>query len=182
MGAKGWEVWTLAWDPVPIVHRMFEIHKDWRDFHGPGSEDAGAHYRWLLGQKVPIYMPQVETDIPMSVRYPIEAVGDLVGRTAKGHVYLESSIGFMIALAMLEFKQSHRADGMRLGIWGVDMAADTEYTYQKANTEYLIGMARGMGIKVFIPSVSALCTHANGAPYGDWLSPERIAEQKAKAA
>jgi hypothetical protein len=38
----------------------------------------------------------------------------------------------------------------------VDMRADEEYSYQRANCEYLIGLARGKGIKVHIPEVSPL--------------------------
>lgn len=37
------------------------------------------------------------------------------------------------------------------------MAADDEYGYQRPNCEYLIGLARGRGIKVVIPDESPLC-------------------------
>ncbi len=168
MGAMGWEIWCLAWDPTPIVHRLYECHVDWRNFHGKDSDDAALHRRWLMGQKVPVYMHQVENDIPMSVRYPMNEIADLIGRTSNGTPYLESSMAYMMAHAIYEFSQSHRSDGMKIGIWGVDLAADTEYSYQRPNMEYLIGLARGMGINVYVPKVSSMLSHANGKPYGFW--------------
>lgn len=194
MSLPNWEMWCLGWDPTPIVHRLYEVHKNWRAFHGVGSEDAGFHRRWLMGQKVPVYMNEIEPDIPTSVRYPLEEVHEMVGSaTGKSFAYLESSIAFMFAHAMLEFKQGLCPDGLKVGIWGVDLAADTEYSYQRPNMEYLIGMAKGMGIKVFIPEVSSLLSPAHDRPYGEWESPELIAyneaarakideEQKAEAA
>lgn len=176
MGAAGWEIWCLAWDPTPIVHRLYEIHNNWREFHGKGSEDAGAHHRWLMGQKVPVYMLQKEDDIPTSEVYPMEEIADLIGRTRDGTPYIESSIAYMMAHAIYEYQQTRYlelkgkpvCDGMKIGIWGVDLAVDTEYTYQRPNMEYLIGLARGMGINVYIPKVSSLLTHANGKAYGFW--------------
>ena len=91
----------------------------------------------------------------------MEEIGDLIGRTAQGTPYLESSIAYMMALAILE-----KVD--RIGIWGVDLHCESEYVYQRPNLEYLIGLARGKGIKVFIPPQSALLSHANGKLYGFW--------------
>lgn len=176
MSLRDWELWCLAWDPTPIVHRLYEIHRNWRAFHGEGSDDAAAHRRWLMGQQVPVYMNEVEADIPSSVRYPIEDVHALVGNaTGKQYPYLESSIAFMFAHAMLEFQQGKCPDGLKIGVWGVDLSADTEYSYQRPNMEYLIGMARGMGIKVFIPDVSSLLTGAFGKQYGEWTTDDRLA-------
>ncbi len=180
MGMREWEIWALGWDPTPVVDRMFEIHKHWRHHLGVGSEDAAMHQRWLMGQKVPIYMREREDDIPTSVRYPLEEVTALVGKTRDGLPYLESSIAYMMALAMLEGWNDPQ--NMRIGIWGVDLNPDTEYAYQKPNMEYLIGMARGRGIKVFIPAESALLTGAFDKLYGEWTDEERQEREKARIA
>lgn len=175
MSAPGWEIWCLAWDPTPVVHRLFEVHRNWRDFQGVGTENAAMHRRWLMGQVVPVYMRQVEEDIPTSVRYPLEDVHEMVGNaTGKDFAYLESSIAFMFALAMLEYKQGKCHDGLKIGIWGVDLDVGTEYSYQRPNMEYLIGLARGMGIKVVLPSVSHLLRAAHDQPYGVWEPPSTI--------
>ncbi len=181
MGASDWEFWCLGWDPTPVVDRMFEIHENWRTFQGQDSgPDEGFHRRWLMYQKVPVYMNDVYEDIPNSVKYPLGEVAELIGRTAKGHPYLESSIAYMMALAMLEY--SKNKEPMKIGLWGIDLAPDTEYTYQKPNLEYLIGMARGMGIKVFVPPESALLSSEMGALYGHWTAEQREAMEKSKKA
>ena len=41
-------------------------------------------------------------------------------------------------------------------IYGVDLAADSEYSYQKPNAEYYIGIATERGIQVNVPKTSAL--------------------------
>jgi hypothetical protein len=47
-----------------------------------------------------------------------------------------------------------RDDVDRLELYGVDMASGTEYAYQKAGTEYMIGLAIGRGMDVYIPPKS----------------------------
>lgn len=163
---RSWEVWTLGWDPMPVCHRTFEMHQNWRDFRGD-PEDSAMHRAWLAGQTVPVYMLKREPEVPTSVRYPMEEVAGLVGLTKHKTPYLESSIAYMMALAVLECGK-----GDRIGIWGVDMATNGEYVYQRANLEYLVGLARGKGIKVYTPPQSALLTHAAGVPYGFWTADE----------
>jgi len=129
-----------------------------------GSQAEGDHHvGGLRMAKVPVYMLDPQPDIPMCVRYPIEQITKLVGKTNKGHPYLESSIAYMVALAILE-----KVD--RVGIWGVDLHCDSEYAFQRPNMEYLIGLARGAGVKVFIPPQSALLTSQMGVPYGFYSS------------
>ena len=80
--------------------------------------------------KVPVVMLDPQPDIPMSVRYPIEEVTKLVGKTNKGTPYLESSIAYMVAMAILELKP-----GDKIGIWGVDLHCESEYAFQRPNME-----------------------------------------------
>jgi hypothetical protein len=62
----------------------------------------------------------------------------------------------MFTLAMM--------DGFeRIELFGINMGSDTEYAYQRANMEYLIGFARARGIEVYIPQLSNLC---KGRMYG----------------
>ncbi len=164
MGNSGWEIWGLAWDPLPICHRYFEIHANWRNFRG-NKEDADAHWRWMAGLKVPVYMRQVEADIPTSVAYPFADIGKTVGLSTSGWPYIESSIAVMLALAIHEGVE-------RVGIWGVDMCTTTEYAYQRPNMEYLIGLARGKGMRVWSPPQSSLLSSAMDQPYGIWEAPQ----------
>jgi hypothetical protein len=161
-----WELWTLAWDPVPVTARIFETHQNFRMYMG-SQEEGDFHVGGLRMSKVPVYMLDKQPDIPMSVAIDMDAVTKLVGKTVQGTPYIESSIGWMMAQALLELQP-----GDRIGIWGVDLHCESEYAYQKPNLEYLIGLARGRGIKVYIPPQSALCTHAYGVPYGYWQQPD----------
>lgn len=156
----GWEMWALAWDRIPRHDRMFEMHQNWREIdHFRGEEGKRDHLIWLGMQKVPVYMPERVEEIPTSVRYPMEEITALVGKTRDGTPYLESSLAYMMALAILEGVD-------KIGIWGVDLDIKSEYSHQRPNLEYLIGLARGRGIKVCVPPQSALLTHESGAPYG----------------
>src|SRR6185437_4487461 len=154
----GWEIWGLAWDLLPRADRLFEMHENWRFFLG-NDEDAARHKAWLIGAGVPVYMLKREADVPLSVAYPMDEVAASMGRTCHGTAYLESSIAYMMALAIVE-----KAD--RIGIWGCDLATGGEYAYQRPNMEYLIGLARGRGIKVFVPPQNALLSPMRRVPYG----------------
>lgn len=160
--SKTWELWTLGWDPVPVTHRLFETHQNFRMYQG-SKEDGEWNVGGLKIAGVPVYMLEKHDDIPLSVKIDQAAISKLVGNTTHGTPYIESSIGWMMAQAMLELEP-----GDRIGIWGVDLHCESEYAYQRPNLEYLIGLARGRGINVFIPPQSALLTHGHGVPYGYW--------------
>jgi hypothetical protein len=128
-----WPKWGVADDPDALRYdRVFEMHDEWREFP---HADQLEHFASLVMQGA---------DLPNATRYPIEEVTDSVTD------YLESTVAYMFALAI--------HDGYdEIGLWGVDMKADDEYGYQKPNMEYLIGFARGKGIKVSIHPSSPLC-------------------------
>ena len=162
-----WEHWVLAWDLMPRADRHFEMHQNWRNFLG-GGEPALRHKEWLQSLTVPVYMIQQEPDIPMSVAYPMDKVADMVGRTCFGTAYLESSISYMMALAILEMRPDGKQafNGDRIGVWGCDLSTGGEYAYQRPNMELLIGLARGLGIKVYVPPQNALLSPCRKVPYG----------------
>ena len=70
MALADWEIWGLAWDPLPRAHRYFEMHQNWRNFLG-NDDDAARHKAWMAGLGVPVYMLQREDDIPTSVALPL---------------------------------------------------------------------------------------------------------------
>ena len=156
-----WEVWTLneayTLPAVSRADRWFEIHV--RDEIDVTQRDPN-HIKWLRDQRsMPIYMihgPEVFTDIPMAVKFPIE---DVVIDFETS--YITNTISMMIALAVQEGFTT-------IGIWGVDMAqpaiggGPSEYAEQRPSCEYFIGYARGLGkgrgqkITVYIPPQSDL--------------------------
>jgi hypothetical protein len=137
-----WELWGLPWDGYwSRFDRLFEMH-DMRLLTGEHSKRKADYFERLYGCGVPLYMQ--DEYFQGATRYPFESVASTVGD------YWNSSIAYAMALAIHE-------DAEEIGIFGVDMKADDEYGYQKPNMEYLVGLARGKGIKVNIPDESPLC-------------------------
>ena len=101
----------------------------------------------------PIYMRKQY--FPHVTRYPLEDVVETLGFD-----YFESSIAFMFALAI------HENDPVNteIGMWGVHMAAQSEYAYQRPNMEWLLGLAQGMGFKVTLPDSARLLIFNGGKP------------------
>ncbi len=99
----------------------------------------------------PIYMQQAWEDVPGSVAFPLEEAGKFLG-----HKYFRSGFSYMFTLAML-MGYPH------IALYGFEMGSDTEYHYQKANGEWLIGVAQGKGIDVYLPDE---CTLLKGNIYG----------------
>ena len=132
--------------------RWFQLHPlSYLAVQDNSPRDA-EHIAWLKEpHEFPIYMQKDYPDMPACVEFPLQQVMEKIGRN-----YLSSSFAFMFGLAMLEgFK--------RIEIYGFDMATFSEYASQRPNTEYLIGLAEGRGIDVYIPNQSNLC---RGPIYG----------------
>lgn len=148
------EFWCLNefWKYAPKWHRWFELHD--ADTLGVSIRDLSEgeqkrHLEWLAkdhGPDKPIYMQPQFCDgrFPNAVPLPLDRLVAQFGR------YFTSSIGYMTALAI--------ADGYDwIGLFGVDLASDVEYQQQRANAEYFVGMAKGMGKTVVLAETSAIC-------------------------
>ena len=144
------EIWPLNQLYLPFP-AMAERADRWFQIHHAHDYDAAVrdhkHGDWLKewSQKTgrPLYMQERVPDIPTSIEYPVDYICNKYGR------YFTNSISWMIVTAIEEgFKEMH--------IFGVDMAQDDEYANQRPSCEYFIGLARGAGIKVYIPDKSDL--------------------------
>lgn len=139
-GNPDWEVWGLPWDGYwAQMDRLFEMH-DMRLLTGEHSK-RDADYFDKLRQCPSLYMQE---EWENAIAYPFDEVAETTG------YYWNSSIAYAMALAIHEGAEE-------IGIYGVEMKAEDEYGYQKPNMEYLIGLARGKGIKVSIPEPASLC-------------------------
>jgi len=92
--------------------------------------------------------------IPSSVPYPFEEVYSLFDNLRRGadrrrSIYLTSTISYMIALAILE-----KFDVIEL--YGIELSVGSEYVYQKAGAEMLLGYAAAKGIEVRLVEQSKL--------------------------
>lgn len=138
-----WEIGAMnqLYRHIPRADIWFECHKrnDFLSDQVPGTD----YLAWLRNCPIPIMMLDEAADITSSVRMPIESWVESYGN------YFYSTISYMLAYAL---------DGKyeEIGIWGVDLAHDSEYEYQKPSAEYLLGIAKGRGVKITIAPQSAL--------------------------
>lgn len=137
------EVWGMNQGYMHMLRRAdrwFEMHQHeaTADVRDPG------YLEWLANCPIPIYMIQTHDNIPHSVRFPIEDAVTWLGRD-----YFMSTVAYMMAIAGMEgFEEVH--------LYGINLAIGEEYTFEKPNAEYMIGRLESMGVKVYIPSASAL--------------------------
>lgn len=161
------EFWGLNRLHTVLEHdgwdRWFQIHDI--AAHHNGDEE---HLGWLRSKDFPVYLRPEDVgtvDLPNAEPYPYQAVLDRFAGAAGGS-YLTNSISWLIALAIaMEFKEIH--------VYGVDMAQDavlqSEYGTQRPSCEYWLGLAEGLGIKIYIPPGAdlLLATHLYGFSNGD---------------
>jgi len=133
--------WTRWWEIHLIEYEDGKwLRRKQTDFRGQKVEE----YLQSLGKlQCPVYMQQVNPLVPNAIQYPLAEVVAGMGN------YFTNTISYQIALAILEgFKE--------IRIYGVDMAVDTEYAWQRPSCEYFLGVAMGQGIKVWMPDACDL--------------------------
>lgn len=143
------EIWAIAHaclgDPLPRVDRIFEVHK-WDEVVKWGSPQA-----WAKHPNIPVYLIEPREDVPNSFPFPFKELEDKFQIFEhRKECYFTNSISEMVALALHEdFEEIH--------IYGVNMSHSSEYEFQKPSCEYFLGLAKGLGKKIYVPSESDLC-------------------------
>jgi hypothetical protein len=143
------EIWAIAHaclgDPLPRVTRIFEIHK-WDEVVKWGSPQA-----WAKHNDVPVYLIEAREDVPQSVAFPFDRIAKQFKIfNDREECMMTNSISWMIGLAIDEgFDEIH--------VYGVNMSHSSEYGFQKPSCEYYLGLAKGMGKTVYVPTESDLC-------------------------
>ncbi len=184
----GHEMWSCnnAWLLPDIGTQIDEFHR-WFDVHPEnllrGDEEQVEWLQSLDPGRMKVYLEREHDDIPAGVRLPIETMIPYYGPT-----YYTNTISYQLALAgillrpaLARWKQWHRdvenlaPDAMKpnagheppqptIGVYGVDMATDSEYGAQRPSCEFFLGVLMGAGYKVDIASSSLLL--AGGELYG----------------
>jgi len=158
----GYEFWSMNerynWGKFRYdkITRHFQLHP-YENFMRSDNRNDPNHAEWM--KKVhpfPIYTQEKYDTVPSSVKFPLKEVIRAIGSP-----YMESSLAYMLGLALLEYERYHIIK--RIEIYGFDMRQNTEYVYQRPNAEYLIGLLRGKGLDVFLPDI---CPIAKGSLYG----------------
>lgn len=134
--------------------RMFDPH----DYDGPRPTIRfQVRLDWYKKWGGPVYMKQVHSELPNSVRFPIEKLFERFKPITKGKEYFTNTIAMMQGFAIMEgFEEVH--------VYGVDMITANEHEHQRPCCEFLLGYATGLGIKTYVPPESALlsATHVYG--------------------
>lgn len=141
----GFEIWSvnnLFNIELPRRDRWFELHSFSRkkgvwtrrtvtDYGGVSVKD---YLKRLDGLGCPVYMQRQNRLVKKSVVYPFEEITEKFGE------YFGCSFAWMTALAIFEGYTDIFYRGVAL--------AGKEYFYQRPSTEYLMGLARGRGVRV----------------------------------
>jgi len=176
-----YEIWACnhLYRFIPRGDRWFEIHtlEELKIKYGNTNNanddvsDWEAYYRWMreLPEGQILYMMEAHETIPQSRTLPIEELKAryyfleeetataprAVSRVHRPRAVFKSTISYMIAMALSEGFTT-------IALYGIDMVLDFEYGFQRHNTHYFLGWARGMGVDVIIPEKCALMKEADG--------------------
>jgi hypothetical protein len=150
------EIWCLN-EMYKVATEVKNFRADrWFEIHDPLSKSKATkeHHSFLTTCSIPLYMQKHYEEFPSSIKFPKDEIIDFFNdKGCKGSKYFTNSISWFIALAIMEgFKT--------VSIYGVDLATDSEYGWQRPSCEYWIGLAEGLGVEVIIPQSSDLlkCT------------------------
>ncbi len=142
-GNPDWEIWGCS----PAVHfygpqmqRYFELHR-WE----PGQPWFSESYvKFLENFSGPVVMSEKVESVKNCILLPWQ---ELVEKY--GDYFFTSSLAWMMAMAIEE-------GAKKIGLWGVDMAATTEYHDQRMGCQYFAMIAKAKGIEVGVPPTSDL--------------------------
>lgn len=196
---ESWSIWGCSPGLYPICAKArsnvwFEPHR-WMPT-SPGQIGAAGTKPWFSAEfhaflrehKGPVYMtdPRAKADksnvdellakygptepsIPNSVPIPY---GYLLQKY--GPYFWSSTVSYMLVMAIEELAP-RAADGEEvfLGLFGVDMAASEEYSYQRPGCQHWVGLAMSLGINVLLPQESDLMRPATMYGIGEY-SPRHI--------
>lgn len=152
---ESFDIWGINELYLQAVNRRFT---HWFEIHDPKSpsKNVEKHQNWLRNCKIPLYMQQHFEEYPMSIPYPRDKVKAMVNENfileGCGSKYTDFSnqITWMIFFAIyIGYKEIH--------VYGVDMAQQSEHSWQRSSCQFALGLAAGKGIKILIPKTSELC-------------------------
>ena len=137
---------AYLYDQVPCFHVGFHVYDQL------SSQEVPGLWEKLAKSTVPIYMQRVEPTIPGSRAYPLAEVAAAFTLGGRDKPFTTSTATYMLAFAALTMPTLKE-----LHLYGVDMAADSEYADQARSVEFFVGVLVGMGVRVVVPSVSEIC-------------------------
>ena len=118
---ESWEIWGLngAYMAVPRWTRWFDMH----DMSILKQHHQPAYFDFLDKAGDKLMLNKKYDECPDARVFPYQELVEKYGR------YFTNTVSWLIALALEE------EDVEEIGIWGVNMAQDTEYAQQRPSCE-----------------------------------------------
>lgn len=137
---SSWEIWACspANQKIPRASVWFELH----NVEVKIREGLSEYLDWLKKQPFKVFMQASLPDFPNSITYPLK---EMIEKW--GPFWWTSQLSFMLALAIEQKPEA-------IGIYGVDMAANSEYNQQRLACQFFIREALNQGIKLVVPPES----------------------------
>lgn len=148
-----WQVWGCSPGAYGVVPKgrsniWWELHR-----YEPGQTWFSPEYCQFLRAH-----PNVAVSAPRA-EIPNGFVPDKLTLEKKyGRYFFTSSIAVMMACAIDLIEAAGYPPGSKIGLWGVDMAANEEYEGQRAGLHFFAHIAKQRGIEVGTPPTSDLFT------------------------
>lgn len=141
----------------PKADAFFQMHHEaiWKNPKNRSDED---HYLWLTSGKTPTaYMQKAYSEIPKSIRYPIEDALSLVknvrmvvGGKEKDFTYFTCSPDFALALVAHMWKRNKRYK--RVEVHGIELETESEHQYQRTSFGFWTGYLAALGVHLVLYS------------------------------
>lgn len=139
----------------PMPDAIFQLHHEaiWKN---PKNRSDEKHYEWLKsGQTPDVYMQDKYQDIPKSIKYPLQEILSLVKNVEmlidgnkKDFKYFSSSPEYALALAAYLHKIGKGYK--RVEIWGIELAHESEYIYQRTGFAFWTGYLAAQGVELIL--------------------------------
>ena len=156
------------------LHRIDEIDGTFyrRDIDYFKDKTVRGYLEDLNKLDIPVYMHKKWKIVKKSIAFPLVKI---LNRFPRG--YFTNSFAWMVALAIIEgFKE--------INLHGVcEFQEDfSEFYVHKLSTEYLLGVAEGLGIKIFVPNDSGLlkCRYLYGFQENPYTYEKHISELESR--
>ena len=141
-GNSNWDVWSCSpgtYGVIPRSDRFFELHR-----YEPGQPWMSPEYCEFLRNHPFVYVAEERSELPNGRLLPLQ---EMIQRFSP--YFFTSTIAYMMALAIMEGYE-------KIGLFGIDMAAESEYMDQRLGCQFFATLARANGIEVGVPPESDL--------------------------
>ena len=134
-----WEIWSCS-----PANRNIPRCDIWFELHNPELKNREGLTEWMdwLKTKPKVFMQRVFPEFPGAIAYPLQ---DMLKKW--GPWWWTSQISYMLALALEQQPDT-------IGVYGVDMAANSEYNQQRLATQFFIQRIVDSGINLVVPPES----------------------------